>query len=141
MRQLYETIETLQAERDFSRRYSTVFHGYCEKLPARYRVDCAVMRSGRIVEWLELKCRSHAINQHPGYWLSLSKFLYGCSLAERTGVAFVLAVRFLDADARVTCSALRRDQWEIVFGGRSDRGDPEDREPLVNIPINLFECF
>jgi len=141
MRATYETLETLTAERAFMQRYESAFGCRCEKLPRRYSVDCAIMQSGTVTGWLELKCRTHTINRYPGYWLSLAKFFYGCSLSERTGAPFVLAVAFSDCDARLVCSALRRDQWGISFGGRYDRGDPEDCEPLAVLPINLFTTF
>jgi len=141
MRTAYETLETLQAERSFMHRYEAAFSVHCEKLPVSYRLDYAVMEMGQVVQWLELKNRSHAMHKYPAYWISLGKFLHGAALADRTTISFILAVRFSDCDALVNCSALSRKQWGIAHGGRRDRNDPADMEPLVTIPINLFERF
>jgi hypothetical protein len=52
---------------------------------------------------------------------------------------FVLCVRYQDADASYRWDP--KDIHQVVIGGRTDRGDWQDTEPVYLIDHKLFKKF
>lgn len=112
------------------------------KLPKRYELDYALHRSGEVCAWVEVKVRNYTlpqIEQLGGYMLSLGKWNAAQTLSTFTGRPFFLAVQTL-------CGgwiAQFRDfqSTDIRIGGRKDRNDWQDTEPVVLIPVRRFQSF
>ena len=111
-------------------------HYSFKKLPLAYRVECAAISSltGKVEGFCELKCRSVLMSDYPTLILSLHKWddlirysRYGWSS---------LFVRWQDYDAVLDVKST--SNYRITFGGREDRGDWQDVEPVVHIPVKDF---
>ena len=106
------------------------------KLPISYELDYALTRNGTVMAWAEVKCRRVAREHYPTYMVSLRKVLAGLAMAERTNLPFLLLVQWTDALGWVTPAARN-----IQLGGRHDRGDSADVEPVIHVPIAEFKLL
>lgn len=116
----------------------------CEyaKLPRRYELDYILTRGKEAVAWMEVKCRNYSLDEigsMGGYMLSLAKWNAAQLLVTFTGRPFYLAIQ-------TTCGgyvAKVRDfeSADIRIGGRKDRNDWQDQEPVVFIPTKRFVSF
>lgn len=109
------------------------------KLPMRYQLDFMVEQSGGRMVWVECKQRSVPWGTYDTYLLSLEKYLAGVRLARTTGGAFVLVTGW--SDGRVMVANLNcclPSIYRVVQGGRIDRNDDQDREPVILIPSSHF---
>jgi hypothetical protein len=109
------------------------------KLPIKDRFDYAFLDKSRHIDrYVEIKCRSHNIGKYPTIMLSSSKVLTAKAVSFFLGIPCYLVVRFGDGTIHsVIMSAGGHLPPEI--GGRFDRGDPQDVEPVVHYPVNLLE--
>lgn len=117
------------------------------KLPARYPLDFAVLRDSEdgkvITAFGEVKVRTHACGAFPTIILSVAKWAEGMALVERTGTRFLLLVgwdsgsdiRWVDLTTLLTTLT---GPPRIAPGGRQDRGDSDDTEPVIHVPIHVF---
>ena len=134
-RPLYETSNDLRRETVFVESLEAAWKMKAHKLGIKHFFDFACVRSGDVVSWLEVKERTTPSTKYDTYLLSFKKFEALRNANIVTGIPGVLAVRFTDCDA-YTVLAGKPD--EVKMGGRVDRGDPGDIEPVVHIPIDKF---
>jgi hypothetical protein len=105
--------------------------------PGLYQVDWALFRArdNTLRAWAEYKCRGRSYDDHI---ISVAKMMKGFDLTNATGAEFVLFVEnpsgLYSWTARDKESAL-----QITIGGRTDRNDPADLEPVVRIPFGQFK--
>lgn len=136
MRPVYETREDLTRESAVAGVLEAAWRCRTAKLPRRYIVDFSLHRSGKINAWAEIKTRTCESSAYPNYMLSLEKLLAGMRLERETGLPFLLVVKWRDQTAFCAPSKVA---YEISFGGRFDRGDAQDVEPVALIPISEFK--
>jgi hypothetical protein len=107
------------------------------KLPIRYSIDYLMMRGSTTVAWVEVKERKNPRARYPTYTVSLYKYLNLLDLAAKTGVPGLILVGWSDGVGwvKVPCD------HEIIWSGRTDRGDAGDVEPMVSIPISAFRML
>lgn len=109
------------------------------KLPIRYALDYGLFQD-KLIGFAEVKCRTvgfEAIHRMGGYMLSLGKWMSARTLYEMTGAPFFLAVSTPDGTF-----AARFDEFPVFtvsLGGRTDRRDWQDMEPVVMIPVWHFK--
>lgn len=111
------------------------FRVQCLKLPTRYIVDRALIRSNKIVAWAEIKDRGNTFRAYPDYTLSLHKVIYGIDLYQRTQTPFIVVVRWKDF---VGWMQVKKVPEIITIGGRVDRNDKQDVEPMAHFPLDTF---
>ena len=107
------------------------------KLPKRYGIDFMAMQGNSPCAWVELKCRNNRRDDYSEYMISLAKWFEGRMLAKETRLPFVLAVRMIDADLWVRIDKIENPR--IGFGGRIDRNDWQDQEPMIFLSMKLFK--
>lgn len=138
-RQQYEDEWTLAAERTQATDVADAIgdHVRLHKLPVSYRVDYAICSAADGCVWgvLELKRREHELDRYPTLILAAGKYMEARRWS-MLGIPAFLAVRCRDGDY---IHRLRRDPYHVAIGGRKDRNDPADIEPVVHIPIEDFE--
>lgn len=136
MRPMYENAASLEAETSLKDDIERAWRVSLVKLPISYAVDYAAVRGKSVAAWFELKCRTTLYGTYDTYMLSLHKWQALKSLA-RIRPSF-LVVRFVDGPwfLRVQADGMPSD---VVIGGRFDRGDPQDIEPVVLIDMSKFE--
>jgi len=101
-----------------------------------YYIDWVFLRNQKPVAIAEVKCRTNPREQYPTLMLSLAKWMHGKQLAKELAVPFLVVIKWTDGIFwhEVTDKSL----ISHGFGGRTDRNDDQDVEPVVYIPINLF---
>jgi hypothetical protein len=135
-RPLYETEEDRGREGSFIEAICTAWQCEARKLPIHYKLDFALLRDGIVRAFLETKVRNYARNYFDMYMISMAKVLSAREYSAFTNVPSLLAVRWNDGDGFIDLHSMK--DFEIGFGGRADRGDSQDMEPVVFIPIENF---
>ena len=135
-RPTYETEADLEVEQGVASQLEAEFGLECCKLPISYRIDWAVFKGGNLIGFMELKARNVKKNQYPTLILSLSKLMAGCELASKTNTIFWLGVKWTDS---LSVCRITSPFQNIEMGGRTDRNDSADIEPVVHLPIEDFK--
>ncbi len=137
MRPQYETAADRLVEGEVESLLLSRHRLRCYKLPISYRVDWIVYDNhGSLHGFIELKGRKVSRNRYPTLILSLAKFASGCDLARVTRSHFWVGAKWVDG-----LGFFRADgcDVEVKMGGRTDRGDSADIEPVVHLPIKEFQ--
>jgi hypothetical protein len=137
MRPIYETESDLEKEREIGKSLSRAWKASLHKLPRAYNVDwMLVNEDGQAKAFVELKSRSNRSTQYPTLMLSLHKWMHGKAMAKEIGGVFLIVVKWTDG-----LYYHRQGDCEVTYGvgGRTDRGDAQDVEPVVHIPVDAFK--
>lgn len=134
---IYETAETLRIEREAMEKAAKHWGVVAEKLPKRYKIDWLLKapNNKQGTAWAESKRRYNVRSKYPELMLSLAKWREGRQLSEDTGLPFLLLIEWDDGLFWMRAEI----NYPVGIGGRSDRGDPEDIEPMVFIPVDHFK--
>lgn len=135
----YETQRDLLNEREAISAIEAKFNCVAEKIPKRMKLDYALSREEAIAAFSEVKTVKYNIEDYVrfgGYFISLEKWQSARHLYETTGKPFVLCLN----TPKGIYYAVFKDftQSNFKMGGRKDRNDPDDWEPLVIIDPLLF---
>ena len=139
VRPAYETQEDLFREVSFIERLCAVWKCGSRKLPIRYKLDYALLRDGIIRAFLEVKTREYTRDHFNSYMISMEKVEAAQEHSRFAGVPAILAVKWQDEAGYVVLNDLK--DVTLGFGGRVDRGDAQDMEPVVYIPISQFKAL
>jgi hypothetical protein len=112
---------------------SKKFNCTFRKMPIKYGLDYAALRNGRVVAFIEIKCRTCRSDKYDEYMISLHKVMAAAKLSSTTNLPCFLVVAWTDAIGYTHISAP-----SVEFGGRQDRNDEDDIEPVALIPISHF---
>ena len=107
-----------------------------EKLSDRYELDCLLLRNGVGCAWLEMKIRTNAKAAYPTYMISFGKIMAARRLSEGSGLPSFLAVQWTDGIRYIRLDEIKK--FDVAIGGRRDRDDAQDIEPVILIPIDDF---
>lgn len=135
MRPMYEDNETLAAESKLIKFLEGKWNAQAAKLPIAYNVDYGMFVNNELKCWLEVKCRYCTKDQYDTYFISSKKIVNGITLSEATGKPFILAVEWKD---KTGWMEIKRDNFDIRIGGRSDRNDWQDIEPMAHFKTQDF---
>lgn len=136
MRPVYESANDISREAGVAEILSSAWHCAIHKLPKLYSCDFAAMREKAIHAWLEIKVRNAS---YATYLISLHKWMKGVELSEVSGKPFFLVVAWpVNGQQVVMYYPVTREKVRVVLGGRKDRNDPADIEPMVEIPTERF---
>ena len=141
MREHYENEASLTAEGAFKKDIEAKKGYKLVKLPMIYNADFAAIKPvgnyDQVVGVMELKCRKGDFGKYPSLLISKNKIDSVISRWNLKKHWFVIAVRWDDKDVFY--------QWrdchdhEVVLGGRSDRQDWQDSEPVYLIENKFFK--
>jgi len=142
-RKLYESDKDLDNELSLvDHLYDKHNYGTLVKLPMKFKIDYAELGymgdgSKSIVSLIELKHRTCTKGQYSSYMLSADKFKEGLQYTQNFNVSFRLIVKWIDS---IGCYTMKKnDYFSLGLNGRYDRGDWQDVEPVVYIPIKEFK--
>jgi hypothetical protein len=107
------------------------------KMPVSYRLDFAILRKGKVRGFAEVKTRNNRHNKYPTLMISLGKVMAARQLSEVTGTPSFLLVKFLDG--LYWCNFA--SPFNLEIGGRTDRQDAADIEPVAHFAISAFRRF
>lgn len=137
-RPLYETQKDLAHEKYVAKKIATAYGLRLQKMHKKLSIDfMAFNKSGLAVAVIEVKRRHSRHNKYPTIILSLMKFNRGVEFYRSNNLNFIFVVEF--DDGIYAYQYLPDDIFKISFGGRTDRGDSQDMEPVIQIPINKME--
>ena len=136
VRPRYETKENLAQETEVLELLCRQWTCVAKKLPDRYELDYLLMRGEKAKAWLEIKVRTNNHRNYSTYMISLGKVLAARKMTEGTSLPSFLAVQWQDRMGYIRLDRL--EETEIVMGGRTDRGDAQDVEPVVLFPVQDF---
>ena len=105
------------------------------KLPMQYKMDFALTRGGVITALVEVKCRKNNKHAYPTYMISMSKLVAAAGYSS-IGINCILLVQWADSMGWVQMAG---DDWKVRVGGRKDRNDWQDIEPVTHIPVGEFK--
>ena len=109
-------------------RCAKVWNVALHKLLQRYQLDDAVTTpEGALLGWLEVKCRDVKADAYPDLLVALSKVVAARVLRQHSPWPAVLVVRYSDGVFWYELTHPASVRW----GGRQDRGDAEDEEPMA----------
>ena len=100
--------------------------------------DFDMVKDGKVVAIVEVKCRTNPMRKYPTYMVSATKATTIRDEAVSRRIAGVLLVRWSDAVGWVRLDRLR--DWNVTSGGRTDRADPLDIEPVLHVAITRFRA-
>ncbi len=135
MRPLYETKINLNSEIKVMDYVSQCWNVVYFKLPMSYKIDYAIYRDTNLVGFAEVKCRTHTFGAFPTYIISLAKVLEARRLGRETNTTSILIVSWLGALAYLDFFS----PFTTKQGGRSDRGDWQDQEPMEHFELKYFK--
>ena len=134
-RPMYET----QADRNNEQRVAELLaeKGYTlVKLPLQYKLDFAIIEDelDKVVGFAELKARTVEMDKYPTAMISLAKVVKAHDISSCTNLPSYFIVLYKDALVRINFAS----EFSVNIGGRSDRGDPQDRDVCAYYPIEGF---
>lgn len=135
MRPIYETGSDVAREAAIAALVAERYGATAKKLPARYCLDHAFMRGDKLVGLAEIKCRKNPSTRYPTLMVSLLKWMTARDVAKAARVPGFLVVSWTD---RVGMISVDADDIVPGVGGRTDRGDADDVELVVHIPVSKF---
>ncbi len=139
MRPMHETKENLSNEQEVKQAIEGRFNVELNKLPISYRMDFMAFTGGKPSSVVEVKCRKKASSTtYPCFMLALGKWNAGIDYTMKNNIAFTLVGKYTDGIFYYKYK--ETDKVDIKWlNGRSDRNDPDDKEPCVYIPMELFK--
>jgi hypothetical protein len=135
----YETEQDLSREWAIGVEFARQFNATIRKLPEskRYFCDLGVFREGQMVAIVEIKDRPGWKLPYGDVILGLSKVRELQSYNDMMGVPAFFVARLA---GEIHFAKINEDvkNWYIRWGGRTDRDDAADQEPVVHIPYSSF---
>tara|TARA_R110002051_G_scaffold122596_2_gene195699 strand:- start:66 stop:530 length:465 start_codon:yes stop_codon:yes gene_type:complete len=136
-RPLYETAADLKHEQKLASRIEQGFAWSLRKMSRKYYLDFMAFRpSGPAVAVIEVKRRHNPHNRYETVILSLAKYMKGAEYYNVLGLKFLFIVEFDNGCFKYEYKHGDATQLSIITGGRKDRNDPQDIEPVIHIPVH-----
>ena len=135
-RPTYENKQSLKDEQSFGEVIQTAWNCELIKMPVQYKIDYCCYRDKQLIGFAELKNRTCSKNKYPTYMISLSKYIAAVNLSRTLGKPTNLCVRWTDQSGYLRLDTIKDP--DIGQGGRFDRNDWQDVEPVIYIDINSF---
>ena len=99
----------------------------------KYSIADMIAVSERGTYLIEFKSRSHSFGTYPTVIIPEQKLAPCLKIADYLSVRFAYVVEFEDG-----MYWSEPYNYSVAIGGRIDRGDPKDIEPLAHIPLDQF---
>ena len=144
MRPIYENANDLRSEKNLISHVSDCWNVVSYKMPMSYKIDYAMYRidtgtsnssSENLVGFAEVKCRTHKFGTFPTYIISLAKVMEARRLARETDTRSILIVSWTDKIGYLDFFS----HHQIRHGGRADRNDWQDQEPVCHFDLKHFK--
>jgi hypothetical protein len=140
MRPTYETNDDKIREAEVLAALSVKWR--CESIPADKfcAYDAVLKRDGKVMGFVEIKCRNITIDQYPSLIISKAKMDAIVSLCHRhpdNPIPLLVASLI----GRIVGTTIEPGRYKAATGGRKDRGDHADIETVYQIPWRLFKII
>lgn len=131
-RKQYESSADLANEKTIIEVACTAWQCTAFKIPISYKLDFALSRNGRVQAFAEIKRRSHDRFKYPTAFISYRKVL--CAQAFQCPCFLIVGW-----DDQVGYTRLDNGFSHISIGGRLDRKDAADLEPVAHFNVGEFK--
>jgi len=135
MRPIYETSSNRAKEHAAAVQFAAIAHCDYVRHDPLFAWDYTFTREGKAVAFIEVKCRTTPSTKYAQYMVSESKCVTLCNASKLTGVAAVLLVQWSDCLGWLRIDGIN---WTTATGGRRDRNDPLDIEPMAYFDVDCF---
>jgi hypothetical protein len=136
LRPKYETAYDLANETTAQEVIEAEFKCKLHKLPVSYHADWVATRNNKVVAVIEFKKRTVDKNRYATTFIFVDKWMNGIRLSDTMAVPFMLFIEWTDG---LYWHHVGSTPVEFTMGGRTDRGDPQDIQPSVHIPVTAFK--
>jgi hypothetical protein len=130
----YESKSDIEFETQVASHLAAVWTADAVKLPRFYKCDWALRRGKKVAALLEIKCRKNAADKYPTIILSSDKWSYLRQMDAALNVPALFVAKFTDGIRYIRPATSHN--FTVEMGGRFDRGDWQDMEPVIHIPIS-----
>ena len=131
----YETSEDLNNEGSIINHVSKLWNVNFSKLPLSYKLDYAMYRENSLMGFCEIKRRKYRRLDFETYIISLDKVIKANQLSDITNTKSILLVSWLDGMGWINLN----EDFLCKRGGRNDRNDWQDVEPVCHFRISKFK--
>ena len=139
-RPMYESKEDLTHETKMKSFLEGKWSCTLQKLPLKYQLDWLAMRGKDPYAFVEFKHREKlSLNAYPRYMISLDKWMKAKQLCKELEIPFIMVITFTEGTYYGVFVNNALHDVTYGFGGRYDRGDSQDVEPMVYLPLNIFK--
>lgn len=136
-RPAYETPDNLSKEQQVADLIARTQGVEIIKLASKYVFDYAIVNKGEITGFMEIKVRTNPSTQYPDYLISADKMFRALLWKEQLGMNVFLIVQWTD---KLGChEILTENDYPCRLAGRTDRGDVQDLEPCLFVPVAWFK--
>lgn len=139
-RPIYETETDRTKEWQTAQQIACIWKAKAQQMPRLYPCDVALLRGNTIAAWAEIKHRKNKAADFDTYLLDLQKYRELSALEADTALPVFLIVRWACGTLAFHKITQARN-YRVWFGGRTDRGDTQDQQPLLEIPMTEFETI
>lgn len=135
---IYETQADRANESGVFATLSTKYNCGVETCPTLSAVDGYLLdKDGNRAAVVEVKTRRNTHDRYPTYMLSAAKHENLVYISNQENIPALLVVNFTDG---LYATKIKGD-YTTAVGGRYDRGNPNDMETCVYIPIQEFKAI
>ena len=138
MRPYYEASSDLVNEQLISRQVCTILSCDAKKLPISYGLDFALCRGANIIAFAEVKKRQNHSSTYETIMVSALKRMKAREITSATGRPCFFIVEYSDG---IFLIDFKEAPDSVEHGGRSDRGDSADQEPVIHYRIDRMKCL
>ena len=138
-RPMYESQSDVARENKMKALLEAKWNCELNKLPIKYHLDWLAMRGKDPMAFVEFKHRENlSIHKYPRYMISLDKWMKAKQLCKEVEIPFIMVITFTEG---TYYGVFVNNLVDVTygFGGRYDRGDAQDVEPMVYLPLNIFK--
>lgn len=133
---MYESAQDKSHEAQVIARLCSAWGCDAKKMPAAYPMDWSLKKGQEVKALAEIKFRNAS---YPTYIVSLRKYSDMLNLHQASGLPCLLVVCWPEDGRRVIkYTAVTNKPAKVIHGGRTDRGDSQDVEPMAEIPMSEF---
>ena len=138
-RPIYESQVDLTHENKMKTFLEAKWNCTLHKVPLKYQVDWLAMRGKYPRAFVEFKHRDKlSINEYPRYMISLDKWMKAKQLCKEVEIPFIMVITFTEGTYYGVFAHNGLHDVTYGFGGRYDRGDAQDVEPMIYLPLKKF---
>ena len=138
-RPIYESQVDLTPENKMKTFLEAKWNCTLHKVPLKYQVDWLAMRGKDPMAFVEFKHREKlSINAYPRYMISLDKWMKAKQLCKEVEIPFIMVITFTEGTYYGVFAHNGLHDVTYGFGGRYDRGDAQDVEPMIYLPLKKF---
>lgn len=137
MRPMYESSQDKAHEAQVIARLCSAWKCDAQKMPVAYPVDWSLKQGKEVKALAEIKFRNASYDT---YIVGLRKYSDMLNLHQASGLPCLLVVCWPEGGKRVIkYTTITSKPTKVIHGGRTDRGDSQDVEPMAEIAMSEFK--